>query len=49
MLKAKRYELDELETGMVAVGEDLRILLERLADDKLVARKVVKTDQTSPY
>ena len=36
-LKAKSYELDEVETGKVTVGTDLRKLLdERLADDKLV-------------
>ena len=35
-LKAKGYDLDEVETGKVTVGEDLRKLLERLADDKLV-------------
>ena len=33
-LKAKGYDLDEVETGKVTVGEDLRRLLERLADDK---------------
>ena len=35
-LKAKSYDLDEVETGKVTVGEDLRKLLERQADDKLV-------------
>ena len=35
-LKAKGYDLDEVETGKVTVGEDLRRLLERLADDKPV-------------
>ena len=34
--KVKGYELDKLETGKVMVGEDLRKLLERLADDKPV-------------
>ena len=33
-LKAKGYDLDEVETGKVTVGEDLRRLLERLAHDK---------------
>ena len=34
-LKAKSYDLDEVETGKVTVGTDLRKLLdERLADDK---------------
>ena len=35
-LKAKGYDLDEAETGKVTGGEDLRKLLERLADDKPV-------------
>ena len=35
-LKAIGYDLDEVETGKVTVGEDLRKLLERLADDKSV-------------
>ena len=35
-VKAKGYDLDEVETGKVTVGEDLRKLLERLADDKSV-------------
>ena len=35
-LKAKCYDLDEVESGKVTVGEDLRKLLERLADDKPV-------------
>ena len=35
-LKAKRYDLDEVETGKVTVGEELRKLLERLADDEPV-------------
>ena len=35
-LKAKGYNLDEAETGKVTVREDLRKLLERLADDKPV-------------
>ena len=35
-LKAKDYDLDEVETVEVTVGEDLRKLLERLADDKPV-------------
>ena len=33
-LKAKGYDLDEVETGKMTLGEDLRRLLERLADDK---------------
>ena len=35
-LKAKDYDLDEVETVKVTVGEDLKKLLERLADDKPV-------------
>ena len=35
-LKAKGYDLDELDTGKLMVGEDLRKLIERLADDKPV-------------
>ena len=35
-LEAKGYDLDEVETGKVTVREDLRKLLERLADDKPV-------------
>ena len=35
-LKAKGYDLDEVETGRLTVVEDLRRLLERLADDKPV-------------
>ena len=32
-LKAKGYDSDEKETGRVTIGEDLRRLLEKLADD----------------
>ena len=32
-LKVKSYNLDEVETGRVMIGEDLRRLLEKLADD----------------
>ena len=35
-LKANGYDLDELETGKVTLGQDLRRLLEKLADDKPV-------------
>ena len=35
-LKAKGYDLDEVKTGKVTVGEELRRLLEKLADDKPV-------------
>ena len=37
-LKAKNYDLDEVETRRVAIGEDLRRLIEKLADDKPVVR-----------
>ena len=37
-LKAKCYDPDEVETGRVTIGEELRRLLEKLADDKPVAR-----------
>ena len=34
--KAKSFDLDEVETGTVTVGQGLRRLLEKLADDKPV-------------
>ena len=37
-LKAKGYDLNQVETGRAKVGEDLRRLLENLADDKPVVR-----------
>ena len=37
-LKAKNYDTDEVQTGRVTIGEDLRRLLEKIADDKPVAR-----------
>ena len=37
-LKAKSYDTDEVQTGRVTIGEDLRRLLEKIADDKPVAR-----------
>ena len=37
-LKENGYNLDEVETGKVTLGEDLRRLLEKLADDKPVVR-----------
>ena len=37
-LKAKSYDLDEVETRRVTIGEDFRRLLEKLADDKPVVR-----------
>ena len=38
ILEAKGSDLDEVETRRVTIGEDLRRLLEKLADDKPVAR-----------
>ena len=37
-LKAEGYDLDEVEKGRVTIGEELRRLLVKLADDKPVAR-----------
>ena len=37
-LKAKGYHLNQVETGSAKIGEDLRGLLENLADDKPVVR-----------
>ena len=37
-LKAKSYDLKKVETGRVKIGEDMRRLLEKLADDKPVVR-----------
>ena len=37
-IKAKSYDPDEVEKGWVTIGEDLRRLLEKLADDKPVAQ-----------
>ena len=37
-LKAKSYDPDEVEKGRVTIREDLRRLLEKLADDKPLAR-----------
>ena len=37
-LKAKSYDLDEAETRRMTIGEDLRRLLGKLADDKPVDR-----------
>ena len=48
-LKAKSYDLDEVETRRVTIGEDLRRLLEKLADDKPVVRKMIKRNRKLPY
>ena len=37
-LKVKGYDLNQVETGRTKIGEDLRRLLENLADDKPVVR-----------
>ena len=41
-LIAKGYDSDEVETGRVTIGEDPRILLEKLAGDIPVARNIDK-------
>ena len=38
-LKAKGYDLNQVETGRAEIDEDLRRLLEKLADDKPVVKK----------
>ena len=38
-LKAKGYDLNQVETGTAEIDEDLRRLLERLADDKPVVKE----------
>ena len=46
-LKAKGYDLDEVETVNVTVGADLRKLLERQADDKPMVSESGKDRQKS--
>ena len=46
-LKAKGYDLNQEETGRAVIDEDLRRLLEKLADDNLVIKKTVKRNQQS--
>ena len=48
-LKAKSYDLDEVEKRRVTIGEVLRRLLEKLEDDKPVVRNNDKTNRKSPY
>ena len=48
-LKAKGYDLKQLEAGSAKIGEDLRRLLESLADDRPVTRPMIKTNQKSQY
>ena len=43
-LKAKGYDLNEVETGSVKIEEDLRRLFEKLADDKPVVRRKNKDE-----
>ena len=43
-IKAKGYDLNQVETGRAVIGEDLRILFEKLADDKLVVREKTKEE-----
>ena len=38
-LKAKGYDLNQVETGRAVIDEDLRRLLEKLADDKPVVKE----------
>ena len=48
-LKAKGYDLSQVERGRTEVGDDLRRLLEKLADDKPVVKERVKRNQRSRY
>ena len=48
-LKAKGYDLNQVETGRAKIGDDLRRLLEKLADDKPVVKKKIKRNQKSRY
>ena len=43
-LKAKGYDLNQVETGRAEIGEDLRRLLEKLADDKPVVKEKGKEE-----
>ena len=47
--KAKSCDLNQVETGKAEIGDDLRRLLEKLADDKPVVEKKVKRNQNSRY
>ena len=46
-LKAKGYDLNQLETGRTAIDEDLRRLLQKLADINPWSKKRVKKNQNS--
>ena len=41
-MKTKGYDLNEVETRRVTIGQDLRRLLEKLADDTSVVRNNAK-------
>ena len=43
-LKAKGYDLNQVETGRAVIDEDLRRLLEKLADDKPVIKEKGKEE-----
>ena len=43
-LKAKGYDLNQIEAGRAVIDEDLRRLLEKLADDKPVVKEKVKEE-----
>ena len=43
-LKAKAYDLKQVETGRAEIDEDLRRLLEKLADDKPVVKEKCKEE-----
>ena len=47
-LKAKGYDLDELETGKKTVGQNLTRLLENLANDKHVVSTRINDETESP-
>ena len=49
-LKAKGYDLNQVETGRTEIGDDFRRLLEKLAEDKTRGKKKrVKRNQKSRY
>ena len=47
-LKAKSYDLDEVETRRVTIGEDLRRLLEKLADEVTILKRREATHDEDP-
>ena len=48
-LKAKGYDLNQIEAGRAMIDEDLGRFLEKLADDKPVVKEKVKRNQKSQY